>query len=214
MNVEGIRNRDARTQYLLQPLSLVRIELRKTQTEVPRGVSRHRHVTARGAHHQHATTCQRATGVKDLQGFAQRAERFTTRNTCLTAECIKNGVRTGQRTGVSQCGSSRHFGASRFDQCNGLTCSACPLRGLRKPLRIFDALDVQAKGADPLVATKSFDQVFEGQSRLIAHGQHIADGQRPIAEHHCQRNRTALTDECHATLRAVAHILANHLIRP
>src|SRR5207244_12897930 len=48
------------------------------------------------------------------------------------------------------------------------------------------------------------DQVFGGEARLIADGEHAADRQRAIAEEEVERERPALADEGDAALDASA----------
>ena len=54
-----------------------------------RGVCGHRHVATGGSHGQHPTPLKRAAGVEDLQGLAQRCERFAAGNSRLRAEGIE-----------------------------------------------------------------------------------------------------------------------------
>ena len=63
---------------------------------------------------------------------------------------------------------------------------------------------------DALIVAEHLDQVFDGETRLVADGEQVADRQRAVVEHQRQRDRAALADQGHAA-RGCA---ADHLVGP
>jgi len=82
--------------------------------------------------------------------------------------------------------------------------------GTGKALRIFDALDIDAEGTDPILVHQHLDQILDREASLVAHREQITDRQRTIVEHQRQGNRAALTNQRDTALGAFAH----HLIGP
>jgi hypothetical protein len=91
-----------------------------------------------------------------------------------------------------------------------LAGGACACRRLDKARGILDALQVQAERRHPLIGAHELEQVLGRETRLIAHGERAANGQRAVVVQQVERQRAALADQGDAAFAPLAH----HLIGP
>ncbi len=114
---------------------------------MPRGVRRHGHVAARGAHDEHASAGQRAAGMKDLQRLAQRCQRVAAGDSRLAAEGVEGPVRAGEGAGMGARGAAAASVRPALTSAIGLPAARALCHRAREARGVLDAFDVEAERA-------------------------------------------------------------------